>query len=373
MRQGRPGQGGGAGEGHGGGLGGGAAVRPPQQRREQQQGRLERGGEPDKEAGRALGGHPEDGQQHQQHGQDGRLPGRGGLADGQRDHHQADQAGRGEQCGAPRHGVGQSARGDEPDGGDQQQRRAGPGHFQRGRGQAEEGLEDEPGEGGAGELAGVVERAGQAARVGEAELAEPLARRYAQHGGGLPDGEDSGQRPEQEPRRREPVALAYDPGMSVRTAVLCRVSHASPASRPVERNLDLAWLPHFMHHFIAWEDDIPRGIPRMASMSIVKINVLTVPAEQREVLEQRFASRAGAVEGSDGFEWFELLRPVEGTDQYLVYTRWRSEEDFQAWMEGPMKAAHQGGGAGERPKPAASGSTVWSFEVVQQAGPKQEA
>ncbi|MEV7371957.1 antibiotic biosynthesis monooxygenase [Streptomyces sp. NPDC090301] len=110
-------------------------------------------------------------------------------------------------------------------------------------------------------------------------------------------------------------------------------------------------------------------------MSIVKINVLTVPTEQREVLEQRFASRAGAVEGSDGFEWFELLRPVEGTDQYLVYTRWRSEEDFQAWMNGSMKAAHGGGGAGageggERPRPAASGSTLWSFEVVQQASPK---
>ncbi|MFF9064798.1 antibiotic biosynthesis monooxygenase family protein [Streptomyces sp. NPDC014891] len=108
--------------------------------------------------------------------------------------------------------------------------------------------------------------------------------------------------------------------------------------------------------------------------SVVKINVLTVPAEQREVLEKRFASRAGAVEGSDGFEWFELLRPVEGTDQYLVYTRWRSEEDFQAWMNGSMKAAH-GGGAdgsedGERPRPAASGSTLWSFEVVQQASPR---
>ncbi|MFI9587425.1 antibiotic biosynthesis monooxygenase family protein [Streptomyces sp. NPDC052236] len=115
-------------------------------------------------------------------------------------------------------------------------------------------------------------------------------------------------------------------------------------------------------------------------MSIVKINALTVPEEQREVLEKRFASRAGTVENSDGFEWFELLRPVEGTDQYLVYTRWRDEESFKAWMEGPMKAAHQGAGgggnageagaAGERPKPAASGSTVWSFEVVQQAAPK---
>ncbi|MCX4234900.1 antibiotic biosynthesis monooxygenase family protein [Streptomyces sp. NPDC020707] len=106
-------------------------------------------------------------------------------------------------------------------------------------------------------------------------------------------------------------------------------------------------------------------------MSVVKINVLTVPAEQRELLEKRFASRAGAVENSDGFEWFELLRPTEGTDSYLVYTRWRDEESFTAWMEGNMKSAHQGGGAegGERPKPAASGSTLWSFEVVQQTAP----
>ncbi|MGW4381590.1 antibiotic biosynthesis monooxygenase family protein [Kitasatospora sp. NPDC004531] len=103
-------------------------------------------------------------------------------------------------------------------------------------------------------------------------------------------------------------------------------------------------------------------------MSVVKINVLTVPAEQREVLEQRFAARAGVVENSDGFEWFELLRPVEGTDQYLVYTRWRDEESYRAWVEGPSRSAHQGGG--ERPKPAATGSELWSFEVVQSAGGK---
>ncbi|MEU6535702.1 antibiotic biosynthesis monooxygenase [Streptomyces sp. NPDC047000] len=107
-------------------------------------------------------------------------------------------------------------------------------------------------------------------------------------------------------------------------------------------------------------------------MSIVKINVLTVPAEQREILEKRFASRAHAVENSDGFEWFELLRPVEGTDQYLVYTRWRDEAAFEAWRDGPMRSAHRGDGAagegGERPRPAATDATLWSFEVVQQAG-----
>lgn len=106
----------------------------------------------------------------------------------------------------------------------------------------------------------------------------------------------------------------------------------------------------------------------MGGMSIVKINALTVPEEMRETLEQRFASRAGLVEGSDGFEWFELLRPVEGTDKYLVYTRWRSEEDFQAWMSGTMQAAH----TGTAQRPASTDSAVWSFEVIQQTGPKED-
>lgn len=130
--------------------------------------------------------------------------------------------------------------------------------------------------------------------------------------------------------------------------------------------------------------------------SVVKINALTVPADQREVLEKRFGARAGTVESSDGFEWFELLRPLEGTDQYLVYTRWRSEEDFQAWMEGSGRRAHGGddkpdagkpgdttaeagtdAGAGaegttaQRPSPAATDSTLWTFEVVQQEGPRK--
>src|SRR3989440_11647134 len=115
--------------------------------------------------------------------------------------------------------------------------------------------------------------------------------------------------------------------------------------------------------------------------SVVKINVLTVPAEQRETLEKRFSARAGAVESSDGFEWFELLRPVEGTDQYLVYTRWRSEEDFQNWTESrafaeghAQAAADAGHGHGHghgHGGPAASGAELWSFEVVERATPKE--
>ena len=112
-------------------------------------------------------------------------------------------------------------------------------------------------------------------------------------------------------------------------------------------------------------------------MSVVKINVLTVPPEMREELERRFAGRAGMVESSDGFEWFELLRPVEGTDRYLVYTRWRSEEDFQRWQQsqafqqGHAQAAAGRPGHGHGQGPAAAQAELWSFEVIQSAGPKQ--
>lgn len=112
-------------------------------------------------------------------------------------------------------------------------------------------------------------------------------------------------------------------------------------------------------------------------MSVVKINVLTVPAEMREELERRFAGRAGLVESADGFEGFELLRPVEGTDNYLVYTRWRSQEDFLRWQDsqdfqrghGESGAEGQGHGHGGR-APAATGSELWSFEIVESAQPK---
>ena len=104
-------------------------------------------------------------------------------------------------------------------------------------------------------------------------------------------------------------------------------------------------------------------------MSYVAINVLTVPAGAGATLEQRFAARRGAVDSAPGFEHFELLRPLEGTDDYLVYTRWRSEADFVAWRESQSfgQGHAQGSGRGEGQRPAATGSTVWAFEVVQES------
>jgi len=107
-------------------------------------------------------------------------------------------------------------------------------------------------------------------------------------------------------------------------------------------------------------------------MSFVAINVLTVPAGAGDTLEQRFARRAGSVERAPGFERFELLRPLEGTDDYLVYTRWADRGSFEAWTASQSFAAGHGQAsdrsASERP--AASGSTIWSFEVVSVADPQ---
>ena len=131
-------------------------------------------------------------------------------------------------------------------------------------------------------------------------------------------------------------------------------------------------------------------------MSVVKINVLEVPEGKGDVLEQRFAARAGEVDKVDGFESFELLRPTEGTDRYLVVTKWRDEAAFKAWMDSAAfqrghaqasqdaEAGASGGGghphgeAGGHPHgqgadhadgppqggPAAIGSELWGFEVI---------
>ena len=104
-------------------------------------------------------------------------------------------------------------------------------------------------------------------------------------------------------------------------------------------------------------------------MSYVAINVLSVPEGAGTTLEQRFAARQGAVDSAPGFEHFELLRPVEGTSDYLVYTRWRSEDDFRAWRASQSfgEGHAQASGRPEGARPAATGSTIWAFEVAQQS------
>lgn len=99
-------------------------------------------------------------------------------------------------------------------------------------------------------------------------------------------------------------------------------------------------------------------------MSVVRINAITVPPERAEEFERRFANRAGEVSKAPGFEAFELLRPSDGKDVYLVYTRWRSDDDFMAWVN---SAAFQHGHRSHSAEgPAGTASELWSFEVIQQ-------
>jgi heme-degrading monooxygenase HmoA len=88
-------------------------------------------------------------------------------------------------------------------------------------------------------------------------------------------------------------------------------------------------------------------------MTVVRINAITVPADSGDELARRFAARAGAVDNQDGFEGFELLKPTDGRATWLVVTRWRDEESFEAWRnsaafgQGHRSGAGHGGASGE--------------------------
>jgi heme-degrading monooxygenase HmoA len=103
-------------------------------------------------------------------------------------------------------------------------------------------------------------------------------------------------------------------------------------------------------------------------MTVIKINAITVPTGSGDELAHRFAARAGAVDGNDGFEGFELLKPTDDREQWLVVTRWRDEDAFQAWLsspsfaEGHRSAVERAGG--DAPKPVSTHSELWSYEVA---------
>jgi heme-degrading monooxygenase HmoA len=113
-------------------------------------------------------------------------------------------------------------------------------------------------------------------------------------------------------------------------------------------------------------------------VSIIKINAITVPADSGDELAHRFAARAGAVDGQDGFEGFELLKPTDDRTVWLVVTRWRDEDAFQAWVSSPAFGHGRGhggpggeqaaGGDAER-RPVGISSELWSYVVAGGSAP----
>lgn len=101
-----------------------------------------------------------------------------------------------------------------------------------------------------------------------------------------------------------------------------------------------------------------RSGPERSKVSIVVINALKVPVEAGSELEARFAARKHSVDGSPGFEGFQLLRPVAGEDRYFVYTQWATREDFETWRAN--RAGHDHAAQAQ----VASGMELLEFEVV---------
>jgi heme oxygenase (mycobilin-producing) len=106
----------------------------------------------------------------------------------------------------------------------------------------------------------------------------------------------------------------------------------------------------------------------IGNMTVIKINAITVPADSGDELAKRFAARAGAVDNQDGFEGFELFKPTDERTTWLVVTRWRDEDSFQAWLNSPAfghghrSAAERSGG--EAPPPVGISSELWSYEIA---------
>lgn len=102
-------------------------------------------------------------------------------------------------------------------------------------------------------------------------------------------------------------------------------------------------------------------------MSFVAINAITVPAGGGDELARRFGARLGHVDSMDGFEHFELLRPADQRDTWLVMTWWRDQEAFEAWVKSPAFGHGHARPEGAS-QPVAVSSELWQYTVEQATG-----
>ncbi len=65
---------------------------------------------------------------------------------------------------------------------------------------------------------------------------------------------------------------------------------------------------------------------------IVVCNRIPVNPAHAEAFEERFAAREGLVDGMPGFVSFQVLRPTNEDDPYVVMTFWETREHFDAWV-----------------------------------------
>lgn len=104
-------------------------------------------------------------------------------------------------------------------------------------------------------------------------------------------------------------------------------------------------------------------------MSVIKINAITVPVDTGDGLAIRFRERQarGAMQDIPGFEGFELFQPSDDREQWLVVTRWESDEAFHAWQSSDeFRKAHERtpDQDGTTKKPVGTHAELWSYSVA---------
>jgi heme-degrading monooxygenase HmoA len=81
-------------------------------------------------------------------------------------------------------------------------------------------------------------------------------------------------------------------------------------------------------------------------------------------LEQAFRGRAHLVDRHAGYRGLELLRSIREDGRYVLLTRWRSQQDFRAYMKsGDHQRAHQRSHPGLGPL-GGSGKLEQLFSVI---------
>ncbi len=95
------------------------------------------------------------------------------------------------------------------------------------------------------------------------------------------------------------------------------------------------------------------------------MNELHVPKEGRENVAARFGASAEKMKQVPGCLDFMFLNPSDDDNYQVVYTKWESKDDYEAWVNSSaFKDAHkkrkENADKGESP---ASGNKLYEYEA----------
>jgi heme-degrading monooxygenase HmoA len=93
---------------------------------------------------------------------------------------------------------------------------------------------------------------------------------------------------------------------------------------------------------------------------VIVMNVVHVEEQHREQFERHFLDRESRVHRAEGFAGFDLLRR-DSEGEYIVLTRWKSKEAFDAWAASDLfRESHRH----TEGNPIGMGNEVRHYEVI---------